>query len=58
MTARHHKEGEPKQDARGEKLLTEVKSVALLRLIDEVRFGEDICLDGYNRVYSRHNRSI
>lgn len=46
------------QDVQGEKLVVEAKSVALLRLIDEVRFGEDIRLDAYNRVYSRHNRSI
>jgi len=31
-------------------------SVALQRLIDEVRNDEDAPLTGYNRVYHRHNR--
>ena len=39
-----------------EKLALEAESVALLRLIDEVRVGEDIRLDAYNRTYHRHNR--
>jgi hypothetical protein len=31
-------------------------SVALQRLIDEVRNEKDAPLTGYNRVYNRHNR--
>ena len=38
------------------KLSVEAESVALRRLIDEVRVGEDIRLDAYNRTYHRHNR--
>jgi len=33
-----------------------VKSVALQRIIDEVRNNQDTPLSGYNRVYHRHNR--
>ena len=39
-----------------EELAVEAESVALARLIDEVRIGQDIRLDAYNRTYHRHNR--
>jgi hypothetical protein len=31
-------------------------SVALARLIEEVRVGDEVKLDAYNRTYHRHNR--
>jgi hypothetical protein len=31
-------------------------SVALVRLIEEVRVGPEVKLDAYNRTYHRHNR--
>lgn len=31
-------------------------SVALARLIEEVRVGHEVKLDSYNRTYHRHNR--
>ena len=56
----HHKPSEPKSKRAPadqiEKLAVEAESIALLRLIDEVRVGEDIRLDAYNRTYHRHNR--
>jgi hypothetical protein len=33
-----------------------LSSVALRRIIEEVRSNEDAPLNGYNRVYHRHNR--
>ena len=55
-----HKPSEPKSKRAPvdqiEKLAVEAESVALLRLIDEVRVGKDIRLDAYNRTYHRHNR--
>lgn len=60
MMSEHHKPSDPKSKQSPvdqiEQLAVESESVALLRLIDEVRVGEDIRLDAYNRTYHRHNR--
>lgn len=34
----------------------EIDSVALQRLIDEVRTSEPVVTSNYNRTYNRHNR--
>jgi len=49
---------DPKQQPLAIDLTLKVKSVALQRLIDEVRNDRDADtpLSGYNRVYHRHNR--
>lgn len=33
-----------------------ITSPALARLLDEVRGGEHVVTQGYNRTYNRHNR--
>ena len=38
------------------KLSPKMDSIALLRLIDEVRAGEPILTGAYNRTHNRHNR--
>jgi len=47
---------DPKQLPLAIDLTLPVKSVALQRIIDEVRNDKDQPLSGYNRVYHRHNR--
>jgi hypothetical protein len=37
-------------------LILERGSVALTRLIEEVKYGKEIRIEGYNRTYHRHNR--
>lgn len=47
---------EPAHDDKAYTHPAKLGSTALARLIEEVRVGDEIKVDAYNRTYHRHNR--
>lgn len=46
-----------KSDPQPDELDVKIESVAIQRIIDEIKCGENLTPVGYNRIYNRHNRS-